>query len=387
MKKIRVLQILVCLGSGGVETLLLNFQRRLPEHIHFDYLVAHHDVRDAEAKQYGSLIHVIPRERRVPWKHPQLVAELIEKYRYDVIHFHRFAFGGAILQTARQLGVPLRIAHSHHISFQESGVLKNLLYSAYHQTVNRFLLNRHATHILACSNEAGRFLMGPLWGRSAKCTPLLNGIELEKFGGERSPEIRRSLCERYGIPADAIVIGNLGRMAPAKNQGFLINAFAELAKRDSRYVLFIGGEGELRGELTRQTEELGLKNRVFMPGFCPNPLELFGNLFDVFCLPSTVEGFGIVLLEATASGLFSVCSRNVPSEPVDLFPETILSLPLNAPLSRWADALQEGIRRRTSSEQGLELVKNQSLTIDAMLETLLTIYESAASSEADTPEY
>ena len=377
MKNYRVLHIVVCLGTGGVETLLLNLQRRLPEHVRFDYLVAQNDVRDAEAEKRGSQIFVIPDKKRAPWKHPGLVAELIEKHRYRVVHFHRFAFGGAILGTAWRWGVPVRIAHSHSTGFQESGVLKNVLYSAYHRTVNRFLLNRHATNILACSNEAGRFLMGPLWNRSAKCRPLFNGIELGKFSGERSPEIRSALCERYGIPSDALVVGSFGRMTPAKNQAFLLRVFAELAARDSRYVLFIGGEGELHGELTRQAEELGLKNRVFLPGFCPNAAELLGNLFDVFCLPSLTEGFGLGLIEATASGLFSVCSRNIPNELVERFPDTMLALSLDASPSRWADALNEGIERRISSEKGRNLVGEQSLTVDAMLKTLLKIYEGS----------
>ena len=375
MNDYRVLHILVCLGTGGVETLLLHIQRRLPKHIQFDYLVAQNDVRDAEAEKYGSQIFVIPADQRPPWKHPTLVAELIDKHRYRAVHFHRFAFGGAILRTAERRGVPIRIAHSHSTGFQESGFFKNVLYSAYHRTVNRFLLDRYATNVLACSNEAGRFLMGPRWDRGGKYRTLFNGIELEKFCGVRSPEIRRSLCERYGIPSDALVVGHFGRMTSTKNQSFLIRVFAELAARGPRYVLFIGGEGELRDDLASQAERLGLRDRVFLPGFCPNPAELFGNLFDVFCLPSVVEGFGLVLLEATASGLFSVCSRNVPGELFGRFPETMLALPLNTPPGRWADALQDGIHRRISPEEGRKLVGEQSLTVDAMLDTLLRVYE------------
>ena len=375
MKNCRVLHILVCLGTGGVETLLLNFQKHLPEHVQFDYLVAQNDIRDAEAEKYGSRIFVIPNDKKTPWKHPGLVTELIEQHRYRVVHFHRFAFGGAILKTAKELGVPVRVAHSHNTGFQESGFF-NLLYSAYHKTVNRFQLQRYATHILACSNKAGRFLMGPLWNRGAKCRRLLNGIELEKFSGESTPEIRRSLCERYGIPPDAIVIGNLGRLMPAKNQAFLIRIFTELAARNPRYVLFIGGEGELRGELERQVEQLGLTNRVFMPGFCTNPAELLVNLFDVFCLPSLSEGFPVSLPEAAASGLFSVYSKNVTQELVELLPDSMLSLPLDASPGRWADALEDGINRRVPPERGRQLVGNQSLTIEAMLEALLKIYES-----------
>jgi len=373
---IKVLHVLICLDSGGVETLLLDFFKRLPGHVHFDFLVMHPGVRDHVAREKGANIFVMsPETIKKPWQLGKDIAKLIDKHNYNIVHCHRLIFNGHILYHARRAGVPIRIVHSHHTIFQEASWLKRFFYTPWHYTMNRIMLALHATDILACSHEAGRFLMGRFWKRHAKCRPLFNGIPIDEFARKMEISTRDELCEQYGIPRDAVVVGHLARMAPVKNQQLLIEAFAILARKNPKVVLFIGGQGELRPQLECQCRALGISDRVFMPGFCSNSPELLGNLFDVFCLPSIAEAFGIVLIEAVAAGLPSVCSDVISRDILSRFPDRITSLPLHANPQVWADALEKALSTKIPRENGIARIKDASMTTASQFDELMTIYE------------
>ena len=372
-QKMKVLQILVCLGGGGVETLLLNLQPKLPEHITFDYLVAHSSSRDKDALALGSTIHVIPPERLHPTRWGTLVEQLVREHKYDVVHFHRFAFGGNVLKAAKKAGAKIRIAHSHHTLLQESSFLKKLLYYPYHWTVNRWQLSKHATHIVGCSSDALRFLMGPLV-QNPKCRVILNGIPIDTFAEKIGSTPKAELAQRYGIPVDAPVIGNFGRLDPVKNHEFLLQVFDHLAAAPA--ALFIGGEGPLRSTLEQKREQLASRDRIFMPGLCTNAPELLGNLFDCFVLPSKAEGLPVSVIEAAAAGLYVVCSDSVTKDITGAFPDRIAALPLSAPLERWAEAIEKAIRQRIPPEQGLELVRKSPMNFEHFAEEVIKIYET-----------
>jgi glycosyltransferase involved in cell wall biosynthesis len=94
-----------------------------------------------------------------------------------------------------------------------------------------------------------------------------------------------------------IVIGALGRFVKKKGFSHLINSI-NLLKKDGHYVkLIIGGDGEERLELEKLASKLNLTNQVDFIGWVKDKNSFF-NQIDIFCLPSTSEPFGIILLEA-----------------------------------------------------------------------------------------
>jgi len=378
-KRIKVLQVLVCLGGGGVETLLLNLQERLPEHITFDYLVAHSDFRDKEAQGFGSTVHVTPPEMQHPSRWAALVGQLVREHRYDVVHFHRFAFGGSVLKAAKQAGATVRIAHRHG-KFSVEGFLKNLLYYPYHWTINRWLLLRYATHIIGCSSDALNLYMGPFVNHP-KCRVILNGIPIETFENKMGATPKTELCKRYGISTDAHVVGTFGRLDANKNHEFLLKVFDRLIKNNPAHksVLFIGGKGELQSKLEQARNRLALQDHVFMPGQCSNVPELLSNMFDCFVLPSKTEGLPISMIEAVAAGLHVVCTDAITKDVANAFPDRVTMLPLSAPLERWAKAIEDAIQRRITPEQGLELVRNSPMVFDRFVEEIVKIYEDSFS--------
>ena len=135
-----------------------------------------------------------------------------------------------------------------------------------------------------------------------------NPVDIEEFvpcsGGARG-EIR----ERLGIPGGAEVVIYVGRLAPEKELGSLLGAFAGIAPSRPEAQLILIGEGPCRRELEARAAQLGLGNRVRFEGRQPAAgICRWLQAADVFALLSSNEGFPCALSEAMAAGLASVVS-------------------------------------------------------------------------------
>lgn len=108
---------------------------------------------------------------------------------------------------------------------------------------------------------------------------------------------------------------SVGSFKAEKNYHLLIRAFARLAaERDA--VLTIVGDGPLRRSMVDLVGELGLEERVKLPGFIQAP-ESFYRSADLFVLSSDHEGFGNVIVEALSRGL-PVVSTDCPGGPSEI---------------------------------------------------------------------
>lgn len=107
----------------------------------------------------------------------------------------------------------------------------------------------------------------------------------------------------------------VGSLKPVKNHALLLRAFAPLA-RSGEAVLAIVGTGSEENELKALAAQLGLGERLRMPGFSATPGDWYQTA-DVFALSSDYEGFGNVLVEALHCGL-PVVSTNCPYGPSEI---------------------------------------------------------------------
>lgn len=117
----------------------------------------------------------------------------------------------------------------------------------------------------------------------------------------RPPQLlgRSQARARLGLPEDAFVIGNIGRLVAYKSQHELIRAFALAAPQMPDAWLALIGDGPQRSALARLSAELGVSERVRLAGFVPQASALLGG-FDLFAQTARNEPFGLVLLEALA---------------------------------------------------------------------------------------
>lgn len=132
----------------------------------------------------------------------------------------------------------------------------------------------------------------------SKIATVYNPMPLEK--------IRTLSREDISAAPEGNFIVGCGRLVEAKGFGDLIDAFSRL--RPSTLKLIILGEGPLRHELLHTAARLRVADRVFLPGFVPNPYAYFAKA-RAFVLSSYSEAFSLVLVEAMACKTPVISSR------------------------------------------------------------------------------
>lgn len=130
---------------------------------------------------------------------------------------------------------------------------------------------------------------------------LYNRIDVEAVQAE---QVSREEARIFlGLPQDAWVVGNVGRLHPDKDQATLIRGFARaLPNLPEGSLLAIMGSGRLEQQLKSLAVELGVAESVKFLGQIPYGKRYF-KAFDLFALTSDHEPFGMVLLEAMAAGV------------------------------------------------------------------------------------
>lgn len=327
MKKIRVLQVVTQMHRAGLETMLINYFRHIDRNIIvFDFLT-HREGSfdyDEEIKELGGRIYTVPgiSPKNFTKYLAALDAFFSEHNEYGIVHCHLDALSAFVLRSAKNAGVPVRIAHSHNNGFEKDGKI-------FFRYAARTLIPMYATHFWGCSKEAVRFM----FKNTKNLFILPNAIDVKKFAfTENDRNISRNDFNVNG----KFVVGNVGRLCYQKNQEFLLEIFAEIKKIRKDAVLIIAGEGDQLTTLRKKARFLNIYDDVrFICSFGNIPQLL--SAMDVFVFPSRFEGFGIALLEAQASELSCVASDVIVDEV--RLSDNIKCLSLNQTALMWARAV------------------------------------------------
>ncbi|WNR43766.1 glycosyltransferase [Paenibacillus roseipurpureus] len=187
----------------------------------------------------------------------------------------------------------------------------------------RYLIMRLSSKVICISTDV-RKRFAP-YQQQDKLVTVFNGIEEDYpfFPGQRNA--RADLRAQWGIPQEAVIIGNVARISTWKGQDVLIQSFAASSKaRDTYLVLagdcYPGNEYVLRA-LEQLVKELHVQDRVIFAGFMKDSRQVYAAI-DIFVLASTTpEPFGRVLIEAMYCGLPSIATNW--GGPVDIITDGV----------------------------------------------------------------
>jgi|JFJP01.1.fsa_nt_gi Glycosyltransferase len=373
-RPIRILHVVGGMNRGGIETWLMHVLRHIDrDRFQMDFLV--HTEKpcpyDDEVRDLGSKI--IPcLEPAKPWLYARNFKQILrEKGPYDIVHSHVHHFSGYVLWLAEQAGIPVRIAHSH--SDTSSIDAKTGLYRRLYLTLTKWLIDRYATVGLAASRQVATVLFNKVWKIDPRWQILYCGVDFAPFHDVvDSVAVRAEL----GIPADAFVVGHVGRFEEQKNHRFLIDIVGEIAKREPKIHLLLIGDGSLRSEIQQKVISHGLANHVIFAGLRPDVPRLMLGAMDLFLLPSIHEALGLVLIEAQAAGLPCVFSDVVPEEANAVKP-LVRQVSLSKSASDWAEAVISARNPVSAITQAdtLPVLENSSFNIVVSVKKLTEVYE------------
>ena len=232
------------------------------------------------------------RDIRTMWK----LYRLLRREQPDVVHTHTAKAGFVGRWAAKLAGVPVIVHTFHGHVFQGYfGSLKTRVFITLEQ-----LTSRITDSILTLTQSLRRELaLTYRVARTEKITVLPLGLDLAPFAA--APRKTGTFREQYGIPQDAPLIGIAGRMVPVKNHALFLESAAQIrAKRpDARFIMI--GDGELRDDLERQIDNLGLRGFVKITGWLTDMPAAYADM-DVFALSSVNEGTPVTVIEALSAG-------------------------------------------------------------------------------------
>ena len=149
--------------------------------------------------------------------------------------------------------------------------------------------------------------------REDKLQVIFNGVDIEAYeNGVHGAVKRRDLR----IPEDAFVVGMVGRMSPQKAPDVFVKMAKKVKEKVPNAHFIIVGNGNQEAEIRKYAEDNGFADNLHITGWVDNPMS-YVELFDVACLLSRWEGFGLALPEYMMAGKPIVASR------VDAIPNII----------------------------------------------------------------
>lgn len=297
--KKRVLHIINSLAVGGAQVQLAELIEQTPQdRYEIEILVLDHQDGDFSRYRFrGENVPVLylatwPCRSAALWE----IMRICRRRRYDIVHTWLFMSNVLGTAAARLAGCPRIIASVRNLS-----LWKRTWYNAWWFRPADFFASRLPDVVTVNGRslvaDHARWALYP----QKRIVVVPNGLQPEQVL-PATAEARMWVRAELGLAATTPVIGTVGRLAPEKDHAVFLQIINQLRQDLPSIHALIVGDGELRGSLERQADELGLTDIVHFVGEHKESRRFIAGL-DLFLLTSRIEGFPNVLLEAAFSGV------------------------------------------------------------------------------------
>jgi glycosyltransferase involved in cell wall biosynthesis len=229
----------------------------------------------------------------------------LRSHPVDIVHAHS-VFGEIAVLPLSSFSHNPKLLRTLHIS-PMAGWNK--------RSVRRFILSQFLMPIfvnkeIGVSQAIVDYLDQRLLARIFRKKAILvsNTVNLERFSGI-SIDIAKKRSS-LGIPADALVVGSIGRLAETKGWHHFLQAATIVLKQIPQVFFLIIGDGRLADQLKQQAYQEGISSHIIFTGGRPDVEELLFCM-DLFVSSSLLEGLPTVILESMAAGI-PVVATDIP---------------------------------------------------------------------------
>ncbi len=289
---------------GGMGKVAHEYTERLRErgyNVHVFTTRQHVDVEDPE------YIHRIPSVIHVgnAGVMPSLYRRLSG---FDLIHLHYPFYGGAEPVIVRKaLRHNQGLVMTYHMDATADG-MKGLLFHAHRRVLFPWIIGRTDRLLVSSEDYAKTSALADIDGVMDRVEIHPFGIDLETFHPGTEDEFKQRLGARMDVPT-FVFVGGLDSAHYFKGLPVLIEALDQIAELS--WQLLVVGDGNLRSSFEATVSARGLSDRVlFLGNVTDRDLPRVYRCADIHVFPSTrrAEAFGLVALEAAASGIPSIAS-------------------------------------------------------------------------------
>jgi glycogen(starch) synthase len=231
-----------------------------------------------------------------------LGSQLVARHDFSLVHSHDWLVAGAAHDLARGAELPW-VTTVHATEFgRHQGWVQTYPQSHIH-AIERAMVRR-ADHVIACSRFMQRHVSTVFGVPVRRITVIPNGIDPEDLAPVAGD--LDALRARYARPDQRLVL-LVGRLVHEKGFHLALDALARVVKRPGNVRYVVAGTGSAESELRRQARELGLsRHGSFLGWVGDDTLHSLYRVAEVVIVPSIYEPFGLVALEAMASGCLCV---------------------------------------------------------------------------------
>lgn len=248
-----------------------------------------------------------------------------------------------------------------------------------------FFWKAAVNHYIGVSRSVGSSISN-LGASPKRISVLYNGLDVSRF-----PYVERrseNFSVRFGWPQESVIVGMTGQMMEAKGQLDFLEAARLVSKEHPEVRFVIGGKQEQAyfRRLQEQVTKDSLSEIVAFSGWQDDMASFYAGI-DVFVLPTRedIEGFGLVIAEAMATGLPVIATRSGGATEVVADGKTGILVERRMP-SELAEALRSLLtspdRRMSMGKAGRQRVETsfdlskQAMQLQTLLETIATSYRN-----------
>jgi glycogen(starch) synthase len=245
--------------------------------------------------------------------------EVGDRFDFDLVHGHDWLVASAGDHLAKRFRAPLVVTiHATEYGRHQGWIEKHP--QSYIHGVERWMANR-AERVITCSAYMREHVSDIYGLEEERVAVIPNGIDPSELVPVGDLE---SLRARFADRDDLLVL-LVGRLVYEKGFQLALEALPGLIERVGNVRFIVAGSGTAEPELRRQAHELGLDDHgTFLGWIGDDALHSLYRIADLTVVPSIYEPFGLVALEAMASGCPCLVSDTgglrevVPNEDVGL---------------------------------------------------------------------